>query len=245
MQSKRPVVRLWRTKLHKFAMKSSKVVVFCDFDGSILLEDSGTVLIDSSLGKENRLKLDQQIMNSEITFRAAVTQMWNSYKSPLPVALELLKDCKFDPFWWQFYNFTAENSIPLSIVSAGLVPLLDHFLDLSHHPVHPELNIYANSVTIDTITGWDPIYRDETEHGHDKGNHLRIAKAADPYSTIVFIGDGGTKKLNLVSDLSAAKEADIVFAREGKDLQKWCDREKIPYTPFSDFKIIIETLRDL
>ena len=37
---------------------------------------------------------------------------------------------------------------------------------------------------------------------------------------IVFIGDG-------VSDLSAAIEADIVFAKKGKDLETWCIRKGI------------------
>jgi 2,3-diketo-5-methylthio-1-phosphopentane phosphatase len=219
-------------------MKTSKLAVFCDFDGTILLQDSGTVLIDSSLGRQNRLDLDKKVLNGEISFREAVEIMWKSYKSPLETGLELLKDCEFDPFFWEFYRFTAKASIPLSIVSAGLVPLLNHFLDLSNHPAHPHLNIFANSVKIDTSTGWEIIYRDDTRFGHDKGHHLRLAKETDPNSTIIFVGDG-------ISDLSAAKEAHLVFAREGKDLQKWCKSENIPCTPFTDFSIIIETIKTL
>jgi 2-hydroxy-3-keto-5-methylthiopentenyl-1-phosphate phosphatase len=45
---------------------------------------------------------------------------------------------------------------------------------------------------------------------------------------IVFIGDG-------VSDLAAAGEADVLFARRGLRLEQHCIEHKIPYKPFTTF----------
>lgn len=45
---------------------------------------------------------------------------------------------------------------------------------------------------------------------------------------IVFIGDG-------VSDLAAAREADVLFARRGLRLEEYCQEHKIPYIPFDSF----------
>lgn len=45
---------------------------------------------------------------------------------------------------------------------------------------------------------------------------------------IVFIGDG-------VSDLAAAREADVLFARRGLRLEEYCIEHGIPYTPFDSF----------
>ena len=45
---------------------------------------------------------------------------------------------------------------------------------------------------------------------------------------IVFIGDG-------VSDLAAAREADVLFARRGLRLEEYCLEHKIAYTPFDTF----------
>lgn len=45
---------------------------------------------------------------------------------------------------------------------------------------------------------------------------------------IVFIGDG-------VSDLAAAREADVLFARRGLRLEEYCIQHKITYTPFDTF----------
>jgi 2-hydroxy-3-keto-5-methylthiopentenyl-1-phosphate phosphatase len=60
-----------------------------------------------------------------------------------------------------------------------------------------------------------------------------------PLDTIsVFCGDG-------VSDISAARKADILFARNGKDLVTYCERHQIPYFGFDSFKEIEEIVADL
>jgi 2-hydroxy-3-keto-5-methylthiopentenyl-1-phosphate phosphatase len=88
-------------------------------------------------------------------------------------------------------------------------------------------------------TGWDIIYRDDSDYGHDKGQHLRLAKqkrGQSSFPLIVFIGDG-------VSDLSAAMEADVVFAKKGKDLESWCLRKEIKHIAWSDFSDILRVLK--
>lgn len=45
---------------------------------------------------------------------------------------------------------------------------------------------------------------------------------------IIFIGDG-------VSDLAAAREADVLFARRGLRLEEYCIEHNISYTPFDNF----------
>lgn len=45
---------------------------------------------------------------------------------------------------------------------------------------------------------------------------------------IIFIGDG-------VSDLTAAREADVLFCRKGLKLEEYCLENKIPYIPFETF----------
>ena len=48
---------------------------------------------------------------------------------------------------------------------------------------------------------------------------------------IVFVGDG-------VSDLAAAREADMLFARRGLRLEEYCRESKIPHVSFDTFKDI-------
>ena len=46
-----------------------KCVVFCDFDGTISVQDTLDVLIDDAMGEASRLKIDQQYEDGEISFR--------------------------------------------------------------------------------------------------------------------------------------------------------------------------------
>ena len=55
---------------------------------------------------------------------------------------------------------------------------------------------------------------------------------------MLYAGDG-------VSDLSAAKETDLLFAKKGRDLVTYCEREGIPFTVFEDWSTIMQTTQDI
>jgi hypothetical protein len=55
---------------------------------------------------------------------------------------------------------------------------------------------------------------------------------------IVFIGDG-------VSDLPAARQADVLFARRGLRLEEYCQENDISYVPFDTFADIKNKLQDI
>ena len=98
------------------------------------------------------------------------------------------------------------------------------------------IDIVANDATITTDgSQWTPVWRHETELGHDKALSMTEARqdantaaAHNEVPLIVFIGDG-------VSDLPAAREADVLFARRGLRLEEYCVENKIAYLPFDTF----------
>lgn len=55
---------------------------------------------------------------------------------------------------------------------------------------------------------------------------------------IVFIGDG-------VSDLPAANQADVLFARRGLRLEEYCQENGISYVPFDTFEDIKNKLEEI
>lgn len=68
---------------------------------------------------------------------------------------------------------------------------------------------------------------------------MEKARAAATKNTIfVFCGDG-------VSDISAAKHADVLFARKGRDLEFYCKREGIPFIAFDTFAEVENVVRSL
>ncbi|KNC97684.1 2,3-diketo-5-methylthio-1-phosphopentane phosphatase [Spizellomyces punctatus DAOM BR117] len=224
----------------KLPQHPPKVLVFSDFDGTITTQDTGTLLIDHCMGYENRRALDVQILDGTLSFRSAVAEMWNSVDLNWEEALRLLKDVKIDLGFEEFHHFCNIQRIPLVVLSSGLSPLVKMFLQ-GYAENNDLMEILANDVII-SRTGdtskWEIVYRDESSHGHDKS--LAIKAAKEQYTSnpplIVFAGDG-------VSDISAAREADIVFAKKGKDLEKWCIRESVDYIPWEDFRTILHVVK--
>jgi hypothetical protein len=117
-----------------------------------------------------------------------------------------------------------------------------HPYPISHIPKPPtnppqasSIEIVANDLKAPGGIPWKPVWRDNTASGHDKAASVNLAREKaqeecepDEIPLIVFIGDG-------VSDLPAAREADVLFARRGLRLEEYCIEHGIPYIPFDSF----------
>lgn len=101
------------------------------------------------------------------------------------------------------------------------------------------IDIIANDATIsDDGKHWKPIWRHDSPLGFDKAASIQeyrtIASSESEDGSlpmIVFVGDG-------VSDLAAAREADVLFARRGMRLEEYCRESRIPHVSFDTFKDI-------
>lgn len=209
------------------------IAVFSDFDGTIFHQDTGHVLFDNyGVGKEKRQELDGSIGETR-SFREASEIMWGSLTVTLDEALqELSKKLVMDNHFERFLDFCKENDIPFSVISAGLKPLLrgalDQFLGKEKSAT---IDIVSNDGEING-SNWKPIWRHDSELGHDKSksiNELKETVFNGKTPLTVFVGDG-------VSDLAAAKHADILFARRGLKLEIYCIENKIPYIPYDTFE---------
>ena len=165
-------------------------------------------------------------------------ELYASLDVPFDDCFEVMKTAlDIDPDFQQFHEFCVNNTIPFNVISAGLKPVLrrvlDHFLGeaMSKH-----IEIVANDAKVtDDGSKWEAVWRHECELGHDKARSINEYKSAAQLESdngtipmIVFIGDG-------VSDLPAAREADVLFARRGLRLEEYCIEHFIDYIPFDTF----------
>ncbi|SAM04145.1 hypothetical protein [Absidia glauca] len=215
---------------------SVKIQVFSDFDGTLCFDDTGVLLVDDHrcLGPGKRKALDAAILNGEISYRGGVKQMWDTVTLTLEEAWsDYLDKARVDRGFPAFHKYCCDNEIPITVVSSGLYPLLQRlmikFLGAEHAK---EIEIVSNDVIIDG-NKWDIQWHDESIYGNDKSKVLEKARQRASEDTIfVFCGDG-------ISDISAAKHADLLFARKGRDLETHCDRNGIPYVSFDSFQDIL------
>ncbi|KAI4164726.1 MAG: hypothetical protein LQ342_001701 [Letrouitia transgressa] len=115
-------------------------------------------------------------------------------------------------------------SVPIVILSGGLTPIIQALLTtlIGHELLGIE--IIANSVVVrnnfrsvnDEGGAWRVQFHDDSVFGNDKASTIRqYAKHIEGMPEhekpiLLYAGDG-------VSDISAAKEADLLFAKHGEE----------------------------
>jgi 2,3-diketo-5-methylthio-1-phosphopentane phosphatase len=167
--------------------------------------------------------------------------MMASVKAPYNECIKLLiQNIKLDPGFKDFFYWSLENNVPVVVLSSGMVPIIRALLAHMIGPDAEKIQIVANSVEYkagkgpDDEDAWDLVFvHPESGFGHDKSRTIRpyaeLSKEERP--TLFYAGDG-------VSDLSAARETDLLFAKKGMDLVSYCVREEVPFTLFEDWTTI-------
>ncbi|KAG0679943.1 hypothetical protein C6P40_004984 [Pichia californica] len=225
-----------------------KAIVFTDWDGTVTLQDSNDMLTDDlGMGHKNRMLLNDKIINNELTFRNAFKEMLDSVSKNgynLQYCIDyLIKNVKLDPGFENTVKFCSINNIPLIVVSSGIDIIIESLLfNLLDPSLHKFIQIYSNHVkSPNEFDSWNIVYRDNSDFGHDKNQS--ILHAVNKYygssterGTLFYCGDG-------VSDVSAARSCDLLFAKSGHDLVDICIRDKINYLEFNSFHDILSEIK--
>ncbi|GAB7343187.1 hypothetical protein MBLNU457_1256t1 [Dothideomycetes sp. NU457] len=232
-----------------FMKGNPKYIFFTDFDGTITLKDSNDYMTDNiGFGQEKRKQGNQDVLHDRKSFRQSFKEMMDSVTQPFDQCIELLvKNIKLDPHFNDYFQWALKNDIPTVVVSSGMTPIIRAILQNLVGKDADKLDIVCNEVavrsgkkTINEEGGWELVFHDDSHFGHDKSLTIRpYAQLPDnERPTLFYAGDG-------VSDLSAAKETDLLFAKRGHDLVDFCVRENVPFTTFDDWALIKQTVQDI
>ena len=148
--------------------------------------------------------------------------MLDSIKAPYSQCIELLKkNIRLDPHFKDFYLWAKSADIPVIILSSGMRPIIRTLLSQLLGPEADEIDILCNEMVDrpgmnrEEPGGWTIQYHDDSGFGHDKSLTIRPYREHfeknlnEKRPTLLYAGDG-------VSDLSAARETDLLFAKKGK-----------------------------
>lgn len=134
-----------------------------------------------------------------------------SANKPFDECVALLRaNIKLDPGFSTFYTWCLSQNIPVIVLSSGMEPIIRALLTDLVGPTAEKINIISNQVKINEDKSWQIVYHDISDFGHDKSLAIKpyanLPKGERP--TLFYCGDG-------VSDLSAARETDLLFAKAG------------------------------
>jgi 2,3-diketo-5-methylthio-1-phosphopentane phosphatase len=208
----------------------SQLHIFSDFDGTITETDTLVFLAENVGGGPQMVSaIGRLIRESKISLRDGIAAEMRSIRVPFDEAIRLLNEkVKVDAGFLAFAGWCVEESLPLTVLSAGFHEIIDNFLG-PHALGH--VQVLANRLHPDERTGWRCQFRDDSQYGHDKARAILAAKKRGERTC--FIGDG-------LSDRSSADVADQTFAKHG--LADYCRQRQIPFHPFESFDDVRRTL---
>jgi 2-hydroxy-3-keto-5-methylthiopentenyl-1-phosphate phosphatase len=206
--------------------------IFSDFDGTITETDTLVFLAVNLGGGPQMVEAIGRLINEgKLSLRDGIAGEMRSIRAPFAEAVKLLREkVRVDPGFPRLSRWCEEKKTPLTILSAGFHQIIDLFISREDFP---KLEILANDLHPDEKTGWQCIFRDRTDSGHDKARALQAARKRGEY--VIFIGDG-------LSDRAGAEAADEVFAKHS--LAEYCRNRGINCHEFESFDEILKRLQE-
>ncbi len=205
--------------------------IFTDFDGTVTEKDT-LIFLATRLGGGPRMveTIGRLIIEGKISLRDGIAAEMRSVRKPFAEAEKLLRqEIRIDAGFAPLARWCEERRIPLTVLSAGFLQIIDLFLPRDEFP---HLEILANNLAPDEEFGWQCEFRDETVWGHDKARPLGEARRRGEY--VIFIGDG-------LSDQGAAEAADEVFAKHS--LSEYCHERGINCHEYQTFTEVLKQLQ--
>ncbi|MFB3169359.1 2-hydroxy-3-keto-5-methylthiopentenyl-1-phosphate phosphatase [Neobacillus sp. 179-C4.2 HS] len=213
------------------------MIIFCDFDGTIT-ENDNIIKIMNYYNPPGWETIKDDILAGIISIRKGVGRLFGllpaSYREE--ITNYAIRQATIRPGFDQFIQYCQEHNIRLLITSGGI----DFFVHpiLSRYSV-PKQNIYCNSSDfsgkqIQILWPYSCDSLCSMDCGMCKPSILRSHSSIDNIK--VVIGDS-------ITDLEAAKMADLVIARDYLLLK--CQEHSLPYKKFVTFYDVIEILKQL
>jgi len=211
------------------------VRVFCDFDGTMTVEDVGNRLFHTYSGGASE-KIVEEYRAGRINARECLSRECESLGTISPETVrKFASQFPLDPYAKEFVEFCRTRGIPLTVLSDGLDLYVSVILNDAGLGDLPWLANHGSFVGTESGTVLVPSFPYRDEHcdlcGNCKRNHM-VTNSGDD-DVVVYVGDG-------ISDRCPVRYADIVFAK--RDLIKYCQEQNVSYYEFRHLGDVRERL---
>ncbi len=196
-----------------------KRIVFCDFDGTITVDETFVAVL-RKFAPVLSAKLLPEMYAKRLTLREGVKEILQSIPSAsYPEILEFTKPQLIRPGFIELLDFLEFQGVSLIVISGGLRGMVEVVLDGIVHRVE---RIYAVDVDISsTYLKVNSEYEGDTEL-------IAKVQVMDQYPADEKIAIGDS-----ITDLNMGLQASVVFARS--PLAQYLDEHQKPYIPWNDF----------
>lgn len=217
------------------------LTIFCDFDGTIVPYDSEFEIFARFGGPDKAGDVVARWERRELTARERIEQGFARLRVSRAALEDFLDEVPIDPTFPPFVRFCQDHSLPLTILSDGLVWYIQRILDrhgLGDLPIVANEIAFADPADVSTATLSFPFFNGDCNPCRQCGCCKRyvIREHKEPGKQVVLISDGH-------ADRYAARERDLIFARDA--LLEYCRLHNLPAIPFRNFDDVHKTLLEL
>ncbi|MBI1953354.1 MAG: MtnX-like HAD-IB family phosphatase [Candidatus Omnitrophica bacterium] len=209
-----------------------KLLIACDFDGTLTRQDTLVTILDS-FGSPSWREVQQKVVSGEIPIREGLAAEMASVRANREQLIELLtQQVGVDPAFSGFLHLTRREGVPLVCLTGGFDLCVETVLKKEGLWPLPYL---ANRLLKDNGS-WHVEFPYPSATcaacGHCKADPIR-GWNEQGYTT-VFVGNG-------VTDRCPARVANLTFAKE--ELGQWCQSQGLPWVPYENFSDVEQELR--
>ncbi|SHK15292.1 2-hydroxy-3-keto-5-methylthiopentenyl-1-phosphatephosphatase [Desulfatibacillum alkenivorans DSM 16219] len=204
-------------------------IVFCDFDGTITVQETFSTMLMEMVPDKARQVLEQ-IYAGKATLAQGVRMLVESLpSSAYGDIIDFCQGKEIRPGFVEFLDFLDKRGVPFILVSGGLHVMAQAILG----PLTKRLaGVYSLSLDLD---GPNMRVLADFEEGDELMAKAKVMGMYN-YKHSIAIGDG-------VTDLNMGLAAQTVFARAS--LAKYMDKNNLEYIPYQDFFEIKDHLEQM
>jgi 2-hydroxy-3-keto-5-methylthiopentenyl-1-phosphate phosphatase len=208
------------------------MIVICDFDGTITLQDVTDDLLDHFTAKEWRVLLEP-FDTGEISHLDIMQKGYAYLKTPEQELVDYaLQNIQLRPDFKALLRLCAEKEWPFVVVSGGL----DFYIEAILGEVEEGIQFYSYQADYDEywrvrLPDWPVL------DGQDfKVRIVEELQLKYPGKQVAFIGDGR-------NDWPAGCRSDYLFTVAGSRLSKMSNQAEKPHTEFTTFAEVVAKLQ--
>jgi 2,3-diketo-5-methylthio-1-phosphopentane phosphatase len=208
--------------------------VFIDFDNTVTKGDVLNEMIERYSISEDWIVLEKAWQLGEISTKECLKGQMKGLRISRQELIKYLKAVQIDPYFSKLIDFLRLREIETCIVSDNFGPVIDIILENNGIK---DFKIHANHLKFykDRVFPSFPHQNPNCSFcAHCKKVHF-MDDTHSKYNPIVYIGDGR-------SDICAAKEADIVFAKD--TLLEYFKKHDLACIEFFDLAVVYEYLNE-
>ena len=211
-----------------------KPCVLSDFDDTAAHQNVAELLLNK-FGDPTWTTIRDNFRKGNLTLKDYQEIVFRNITTDIPTMQKHVQEnASLRPHFGELAEYCCVNDYPMAIVSQGLDFYIQALLDCEGYGSIPVFAVNT-SINGDAISyQYDYVRPDKESLGNSKG--LIVNEYQKKGHIVYYIGDGR-------SDFEAAVEADIVFAHSV--LAEECERQNIPFIPFTDFSDVLTELRSV